>query len=1048
MSVRDQILKRLREDAIGPGPGGEREEINERPSERYLTGILYPQSSKVEAEDDSEWAEEQGRGETEDSLETGVSLFRAMKPSTAGLSFAVDKACRRLDIRIKCGIYEVEEIDSDSGSESRKRRIWKRRPVNCQISADVRTYTLKSDDTGLDGLAIYIRKRDYKSKIGLTVQAVNSNKLPESVSSIDRETSSFFQFEMSISTYPAGNFSPRPILTQPRDNDEKIAALIFRKAKEYATGHTTAASWEIDDDGLVQEVRITWMPMEKVSDTDPFGDEIFKSEYLSRGMEMPDAYSIGQSSQKDIVRILQPLPSAYKKWIEQQYGLLADIMEDSLLETARENLKYCNEICTRISGGIDILKKDTAACEAFRLANEAMQIQACWKNEIKSGVPSNDEAKLKWRPFQLGFALLSLASLTDASHPDRNLMDLIWFPTGGGKTEAYLLAAAYVLFLRRLRPQSLYSSFGTSVLMRYTLRTLTIQQFQRASALICACEYIRKRKSDDLGMERFSIALWVGGSLTPNKIKQAVEAINDLTADSTPKQLISCPGCKRELDWRYEEEKESIECICKNEECVLSDGACLPVKTVDEEIYASPPSLVIGTVDKFAQIIRKKEVSVFFGLDGESPPPDLIIQDELHLITGPLGSLVGLFECAVDALCSYNGAKPKIVGSTATIRRASEQIKNLFARKAAQFPPPAIDEKNNCFAKVDESSAGRLYVGLTTAGRSDKFSLQAVASSVLQAGAELDSLPDFDPYGTVVAYFNSLRILGGALVAMQDDVPKSMGAYAHRRENEERREISEPEELTSRKASREIPSILERLGIKFSPPESIDVLLASNMLSVGVDIPRLGLMIVNGQPKAISEYIQATSRVGRGTVEGLVITLYNHQKARDRSRYETFKTWHQALYRSIEGSSVTPFAPRARDKALHAILVAMSRHLIKGFPSSGRINDDLESQIEEKIFPIIGKRIKQVDEREYDSAMNQMGEFLSEWKARSGSLKYIWRDQAESKSLLISAEAAAARKAAGKEPPYAKPTPNSMRDVEPGVDFKGSVSGRLKAEVN
>ncbi len=381
-----------------------------------------------------------------------------------------------------------------------------------------------------------------------------------------------------------------------------------------------------------------------------------------------------------------------------------------------------------------------------------------------------------------------------------------------------------------------------------------------------------------------------------------------------------------------------------------------------------------------------------------------------------------------------DGIVPKVIGSTATIRRAEQQVNALFQRRAFQFPPPVIDGENSGFAKIDAESDGRLYVGLTTAGRTDKHMMQAVCASLLQAVADPSiSADDRDPYGTLVAYFNSLRILGGALVDMQDDVPKSIDAIARRRD-EKPRPLSEPEEMTSRKASSEIPKVLRQLNIPFGEAGSIDTLLASNMLSVGVDIPRLGLMVVNGQPKTMSEYIQATSRVGCQKIPGLIVTIYNNSKPRDRAHYETFETWHSSLYRSIETTSVTPFASRAKDKALHAALVGLARHLLPNF-SRPTLSAEKRAEIEDEVLPILYSRIEKVDERELTAAQRQLERLLDEWEDR-GNLKSYWNDFAFKTSLLISAEKAAARKESGYSKTAAWETPNSMRNVEPGVDFQ------------
>ena len=410
--------------------------------------------------------------------------------------------------------------------------------------------------------------------------------------------------------------------------------------------------------------------------------------------------------------------------------------------------------------------------------------------------------------------------------------------------------------------------------------------------------------------------------------------------------------------------------------------------------------------------------------------------------------MTAIYEVAVDELCSSrlpNGIKfrPKVIGSTATIRAATEQIRQLFNRDTSLFPPPAIDSNNSCFAKVDHNRPGRKYVGITTAGRSPKFSLQAVYASALQSASALPANPNpgSDPYWTLVGYFNSLRELGGALVMTRDDVPASIIDYA-KRHGENPRDITSVDELTSRKTSREIPEVLDRLARGRSVDASYDVILATNMLSVGVDIPRLGIMVVNGQPKQVAEYIQSTSRVGREH-PGLVLCVYNNGRARDRSFYETFASWHSSLYRDVEATSVTPFAPRAADKALHAILVILVRHLINGMATSPNLTPTKRASIEKEVLPLILDRVKATDDGESEEIRCQLRRLLDEWENRCASWRAdrdirpeYWKETKPIESLLVSAEAFARDVAAGMPGIEAWPTPNSMRDVEPGSPFK------------
>jgi hypothetical protein len=682
---------------------------------------------------------------------------------------------------------------------------------------------------------------------------------------------------------------------------------------------------------------------------------------------------------------------------------------------------------------VKYLRKTPLALSAFRFANAAMKMQREW----------SEKEVLRWRPFQLAFILLALESAAVRAHSDRKIMDLLWFPTGGGKTEAYLCLTAFAMAIRRLPPANEVNGDGVAVIMRYTLRLLTIQQFQRAAAMVVACELLRKsgqaqsRFGIALGKTPFSIGLWVGGSTTPNKSTDVTP--NPLPGQPDHRQLKNCPNCAKPLQWTVNTGGVCATARCVNSACPLSHLPSLPVWTVDEDVYRVCPSLLISTVDKFAQIVRNSATTVLFGspIARRHAPPDLIIQDELHLISGPLGSLTGLYETAIDSICSSSGWKTKVIGSTATIRRATEQVRHLFAREAFQFPPPVIDRQNSCFAVEDNKAAGRLYVGVTTAGRSAKFALQAVCAALLQAATGIKaSDEERNPYTTLVAYFNSLRELGGALVMMHDDVPRSISAFAQRRCEQPARPIRRIGELTSRVSATEIPDILRDLSLPITKDGHYDVTLASNMISVGVDVPRLGAMVVNGQPKGFAEYIQATSRVGRGKVAGLVVTIYNTARNRDGSHYETFRTWHSTLYRGVEATSVTPFAPRAQDKALHAIVVALSRHLVPGMLASPKLDSASRNNLE-KLAENILERVHEVDLDEESAVDLAIGNFIRDWSQRTPELRWYWNDKGykNKRSLLISAEVVAALAAAKKKPCQAVGTPNSLRDVEASAEF-------------
>jgi hypothetical protein len=865
------------------------------------------------------------------------------------------------------------------------------------------------------------------------VTAALSNMRKRGESSEFDEGQHFFQTQLHVTKVKDGDFAPRPSHRAETDDDSRTSALIYRDVVEYAVGHTCSARTVVENNNVVS-LGTDWIPAVLVPAVSDRGDEVFDSLRSFADARPLEAVWLSNAQADELGRGLKSVVVAYEKWIAREEQRVATL-PPQLRPQADVHMKRCKAGATRMKEGIQFIKTDATVRRAFQLAQRAMQLQFGWARQ---------GAALVWRPFQLAFQLLVLASLADRGHKDREIMDLLWFPTGGGKTEAYLALTAFTILLRRLRASGQDEGAGVAVIMRYTLRLLTVQQFQRAAAMILAAELLRRHGEANvggipkLGKGPIGIGLWVGAAATPLTLQ---EALRQAPGDpSTPEQLTTCPCCSQKLKWRLTPRECIVECTSPADKCDLAaSGSTLPVSTIDEEIYRHAPSLLIGTVDKFAQIVRKLETRVLFGRGSSSAPPDLIVQDELHLISGPLGSMAGLYEVAIDELCRRDGVRPKIIGSTATIRRAEEQIRSLFDRATYQFPAPGLDAANSGFAVTDTKNPGRLHVGITTAGRSATYMIQALIASLLQAATQaVGSTQERNYYWTLVAYFNSLRELGRALVLMQDDVPISIGQFASRRK-EAARKIDAPAELTSRVRSYEIRDMLARLNIPVGVPGAVDLLVASNMISVGMDIPRLGLMVVNTQPKTLSEYIQATSRVGRGEVPGLVVTMYNSMRARDRSHYETFETWHRCLYRDVEATSVTPFASRAQDKALHAVLVALARHTVPGLDRRP-VLDDIRRIDVERIASVIESRVARVDSSERVAVSQKLKRLIDEWASRP-DLQTYWDDFERRTSLLMSAEQFAAKADVDPnlDPEGARralwPTPNSMREVEAGAPY-------------
>ena len=798
-----------------------------------------------------------------------------------------------------------------------------------------------------------------------------------------------FQAELEVrSSVP---FLPRPDLKGARSKawDDSVNALHYADVREYATGHGVSADWEIATDGpngaaTCHVVRTTWLPGASVPRVEPApidGVAVRMATLAS----LPDGEAVRAA--------LGALPTAYRAWIDAEGRRAAadGALSAAQRETAEQLMAQAGQAADRIAGGIAVLASDSVAREAFCVANRAVAAAL-----TQVGVPDPG-----WRPFQLAFILLNLVGMTDRTDPSRKVVDLLFFPTGGGKTEAYLGLAAYAMVLRRLRNPGHggRDGAGVAVLMRYSLRLLTLDQLARATRLMCALELIRRDNVARYGEWPFEIGLWVGSASTPNRMGKRPGDVGEDTAIGKmerfqthagraprPVPIEECPWCGHPLDDQSygvvpdKAAPQHLEIGCAATGCAFTRAnGGLPIVAIDETIYRRLPAFIVATLDKFANLpwigqagallggADRYDTNGFYGpternkggaLTGTLLPPDLIIQDELHLVGGPLGTMAGLYETAIEGLClreeGGTTVRPKIVASTATVREARSQVEALFGRsKTAIFPPPGPYRRDSFFARTipaSEETPGRDYLGIAAPAGNAKATMRRVWLALLGAGilayrdakgaAEKAGTPfragenPADPYLTVLGYFNSLRELGGARRVLEEEVQNTVRRYGTRRRRTEatslflsRRRMADVVELTSRVPTSEVSAARNRLGLAFGQARSVDMAIATNMISVGLDIPRLGLMVVHGQPIQTAEYIQATSRVGRAAMKpGLVVTILNPNKPRDRSHYERFRHFHESFYRAVEPVSVTPFASRALDRGLAGALVAAMRH--------------------------------------------------------------------------------------------------------------------------
>jgi hypothetical protein len=1167
-AVRDELADQLRIDLIGPWEGVEEEFLQSdggNPRDRYAVGLLAPRDaeSHAEADTDADDFAVAGEDEEEDEDPAPAPARSQMFPSSFGLTFVVDATTDMVRVSASWAAYVRVKSQIEMTETGKAATVWKRVPRSAGFDLDLTipesTKVPLPDDA--PGVLVRSVSRDRGTHRVVTLFLVNDQISGDGG---NKESSWLFQPELAVTA--RDGVSPvflaksdlEPQDAHAQDEDEAAALrMLYRDSPEFAVGHGIAVHSERSTEEPQRAVRLTTDPLPhydvpqtvppRKSDVEGFQDIVLDMDLLAK------------ASQQELALWLSPLFSAYRTWLNKQEKRLGAPGErlGQHKEAAQRNLKTARAAADRIEAGVRLLtakgNDGQDAWRAFRFANRAMQMQRQRTEatrllaerqglSLEEALAEVDVADLRsWRPFQLAFVLLNLPSLTDPAHDERSgggdaVVDLLFFPTGGGKTEAYLGLTAYTFAIRRLQGvvDGRDGSAGVAVLMRYTLRLLTAQQFTRAAALVCACEVLRRDRLGadlpDLGDEPFRIGLWVGGSVTPNRWGDAEQAVEDAGSTSgrrpsgvsSPMPIRSCPWCGSEMDLAKHvtadkgRQRTVMYCGDPRGRCEFTErknpNEGLPILTVDEEMYRHPPSLLIGTVDKLAALPWSGAAGNLFGHVSRlcprhgyrSPdldeaidcrdshaaasryglpavktvdvtplrPPDLIIQDELHLISGALGTMVGLYETAVDELCSWQiGGKrtrSKVVASTATVRRADRQAHALFHRRLSVFPPPVLDIEDSFFAKqlpVSEENPGRRYLGVCTPGLRLKAAEIRVASAVLLLAQKMldDHGNAADPYMTLVAYFSALRELGGMRRLLEDDITARI---QFPRKGLERRRSLMKEELTSRVPSGRIPDTLRKLEVPFDAahdsnegrrrwaedqkarrggtkrkPEQqrempLDVLLATNMFAVGVDVQRLGLMLVTGQPKATAEYIQATSRVGRNPKRpGLVVVLYNWARPRDLSHFETFEHYHETFYAQVEALSVTPFSPRALDRGLTGVFMGALRHsdpeLVPNRAAHGVEKDD--PRIEEVMRRIVERACGVTSEaRVGDEIERLIAERVDEWqrtkRQAEGSIIAYARKAKQPVTALL--------RQPGVEAWGTWTAPYSMRETEPTVNLQ------------
>lgn len=983
--------------------------LGKKPLERFFTGLLFPiMSEDTLVEDLEDYTNDPDASEAT-QIQSVEKTQRYMPPSSAGFSFFISGNDIKLRVYHKASSFKKNETKNkveswqkillaDDGKEIELTPNSKKQHAVLSNKAEVDVLWRPYNDGYIVTLTLSNQQRIFDSNS-------NSNSNINGKDFIkQRNEKTLFEVEFKcivesgeVADYPA---TEKSLL----DAEEREVQLRYQELKAYAVGHGVAASWKINSQGD-REIWADFMPKVEVpqvtADTGGNDNKVLEFDFLQHD---------------GAIDKLEDFIHNYEQWIKSQEEK-SNIESD--LEIAKNIIKNLEIAKQRMRQGIKLLKENNNASAAFMAMNKAMLMQ--WQQSDKNKGNIKEKSSYRWRPFQLAFILMTLKSSIYENDEYRDTLDLIWFPTGGGKTEAYLGLMAFLFIYRRLEAPA--SGSGTSAIMRYTLRLLTAQQFVRANKVIFALDIIRQ-ENKHFGSEPFSSGLWVGRATSPNSFKDALEYVEDNKLERFV--INSCPWCEAKFKQQnYRATNDSFNFYCTNDGCDFGKlpSKPLPCNVVDEALYANPPSLLIATVDKFARLCWESRANSFFG-GRRNKPPELIIQDELHLISDALGSIVGLYEAGIETALIERGVRVKYIASTATIKNAKQQVKSLFAKETKIFPPSGLRYDDSYFAKTVplNEKPGRLYVGYLAPLLSRQDSLSPLAATLLSAPTQLfkDKEELIDNWWTQIIYHGSLKGLGNSSTLYQSSISSRLSSitleniiqtvdsispnFCHD-ENiktiDDFQKITNPEikqivdkylpvrelnlkELSSKRSAEENAQIFNALALEKFENESIDVVLATNMVATGLDVQRLALMVINGQPLTTAEYIQASSRVGRGKTPGIVFVNYYKTQARSLSHYENFRSYHEGFYRFVEPSSLTPFTHQARRRALHSAIVVALRHGGIGLLDNDNAGDfDKNNDKVKKVIKELKIRCKNaIDNSDtQQQTMKHIDELLNEWQA-------------------------------------------------------------------
>jgi hypothetical protein len=717
------------------------------------------------------------------------------------------------------------------------------------------------------------------------------------------------------------------------------------------------------------------------------------------GMTMAASFSLLAEKPLDVLQeFLVALRKYSTYWDEVKAKLHSEGNLPECAALAEDRKAFDNEVLL-IEDGISLLRTQEPLLRCFRLMNTAMRRAIALQGKSFSG----------WHLFQLGFILTQIRAIYERHAPrseqrqSTNIVDVLWFSTGGGKTEAYLGIITLGMFYARLNGKL----YGTTAWMRFPLRMLSAQQFQRLSFVVAQAEMLRVAES--IPGHPFTIGYYTGTG-SPGRIGRSDGSASDVfLGDATEEQIkqyqfiTDCPYCgiKGSVHVVSDLGKVRIKHCCRHPECWTntSSGAGehgegiageVGIYVSDEECYRYLPSVLVGTVDKLAVIAHNERFAGYLGafryfcpehgftatsqckhqrirkaIQGsgyesadcgnntrtskirtlllprmEDPGFSFLIQDELHLLKESLGNFDAHYETLLQALqVGHGGQQAKVLAATATIKDFENHIHHLYMRPARRFPAPGAIRGESFYARISRDNKGclvrRWFAGILPLNfyrdGTDRAATEVASRYLDQIDEWLHRLHSND-----LSVMAEIGIEPQRAPLVRDYLGKYLNTdliYANQKRqttsirdhleniNQRGGQARTAQLLDGQTSLDDILNAIHHVETK-SPDDPMRHLVATSVVSHGVDIAELNFMVLDGWPRSTAEYIQSSARAGR-IHPGIVMSILSPGKLFETGVFLNFGDYHFFLDKLVDSVPINRFAPNVMQRTLPGVFSAV-----------------------------------------------------------------------------------------------------------------------------